>query len=109
MKMDGKKWWLKSKTVISSIIIALISILDIVLQSAHDLITDNLDYLKGAFSAKIISILLLFLAIYNIYTRLTANEKLVSKKTIQKEEIKEEIKQEIKNEEVNKEDENVNS
>lgn len=99
MKMDGKKWWLKSKTVISSIVIALISILDIVLQSAHDLITDNLDYLKGAFSAKIISVLLLFLAVYNIYTRLTANEKLVSKKT---------MKQEAESNPEEEEDKNVN-
>ncbi len=96
MNMKEKKWWLKSKTVISGLLIAILSITDVVFESLHDVITDNIDYLKGALSPKIVSIILFVLAIINIYTRLKATEKLVSKKTIAKEENKDDLNQEIK-------------
>lgn len=96
MDMKDKKWWVKSKTVISALLIAILSITDIIFDSIHDIITDNIDYLKGALSPKWVSVLLVILAVANIYTRLTATEKLVSKKTIVKEEIKDEVKQEMK-------------
>lgn len=85
MKMEEKKWWLKSKTIITSFLIALLSVIDIVFQSVHDLINDNLEYLKSALSAKYVSIILFVLAIINIYTRLKATEKLVSRKNCKKE------------------------
>lgn len=80
IKEIGKKIWYKSKTIITNIFIAVVSFIGFFLEETKDIVNSNLDYFKSSgIDVKYIFILLIFIALVNIYLRFKTKTKIITK------------------------------
>lgn len=73
-----KKFWLKSKIIWKDITM----LLSITMLTCHDLIMDNIDFLKGILSGKVLYAIMMILTVSSIYIRFKSQvSPLTTKKT----------------------------